>query len=386
MSVTQISIGRFHHFHLARQMERRGLLDCIWTGYPRFKLKDEEGISKEKIRTFPWFHSFYMSRWRLGLEDNLWLKRECAWWARETLDRHVASRINKPTTLIALSGSGLYAGAAAQNAGGEYICDRGSSHIRFQDRILREEYSRWGLEFEGVDPRIMDKEEQEYQLADRITVPSEFVRQSFIKEGVSAHKLFKISYGARMERFNKVADPSEEIFRVLWVGNVSIRKGFFDLLTAFKGLKHPGKELQVVGVVSPEVKSLLSSFPLAGVTFRGLVPNAFLPEMYSKAHVFVLPAIEEGLAMVQGEALACGCPVIATTHTGSEDLFTNGKEGFIVPIRSPELIRNRLQQLADDKALRSEMSEAALLRVKKMGGWNSYGSAFAELLNSFQEV
>ena len=52
--VSIVSIGRFHHFHLARQLEKRSLLNEIWTGYPKFKLKDEDGIPPSKIQTFPW--------------------------------------------------------------------------------------------------------------------------------------------------------------------------------------------------------------------------------------------------------------------------------------------------------------------------------------------
>lgn len=205
-----------------------------------------------------------------------------------------------------------------------------------------------------------------------------------MNKGISGHKLVKVPYGARLDRFKKVADPPKDKFRVLWVGGVSVRKGFFDLLKAFQGLRHRGKELVVVGVVSGEVKRLLSSFALKGITFLGLVPNTALPEIYSTAHVFVLPSIEEGLAMVQGEALACGCPVIATNHTGSEDLFTDGVEGFIVPIHSPEVIRDRLQQLADDPGLRSSMSEAALKQVRDIGGWDSYGDTFASLIKTLK--
>lgn len=385
MKVTQISIGRFHHFHLARQLEMHGLLKCIWTGYPRFKLRDESGIPREKIFTYPWLQSFYMSRWRIGLEGWEWLKKETAWMAHETLDRHVAGQIKEPTTLIALSGSGLCAGKAAKKLGGNYICDRGSSHISFQNQILKEEYKRWRIPFTGVDPRMIEKEEKEYEFADRITIPSEFVRQSFLSKGVPARKLVKISYGARLDRFQKTGECPENKFRVLWVGNVSVRKGFFDLLTAFHKLDHPQKELLVAGPVPAEVKNRLSSFPLEGVTFLGMVPNYSLPNIYSTAHVFVLPSIEEGLAMVQGEALACGCPVIATKHAGAEDLFTDGKEGFIVPIRSPEEICNRLQQLADDPQLRNNMSEAAIRRVKDLKGWNTYGLAFEALISSFKK-
>ena len=382
MNVTQISIGRFHHFHLARQMERLHLLDGIWTGYLRNKLQDESGIPASKINTFPWLHTPYMLSSRFGLDQWAWLDKTWAWYARETLDRYVASRLDHPTVLMALSGMGLHAGRAAQRIGGYFICDRGSSHIRFQDSILRDEYARWGLAFTGVDPRIIDKEENEYEQADRITVPSEFVRRSFISRGIPEAKLAKVVYGARLERFKKVADPAPDQFRVLWVGAVSIRKGFLDLLDAFRRVNHPKKTLTVVGIVTAEIKSLLAGRDLTGVFFCGAVANEQLPRIYSTVHVFVLPSLEEGLAMVQGEALACGCPVIATPNTGSEDLFTDGVEGFIVPVRSPEVISERLQQLADDDQLRAQMADAAQRRVKELKGWDTYGNAFAQLLTT----
>jgi starch synthase len=76
--------------------------------------------------------------------------------------------------------------------------------------------------------------------------------------------------------------------------------------------------------------------------------------------------------MVIDEAMAYGCPVIATTNTGASELITNGVEGLIVPIRSPEVIADRLQQLADQPELRDRMGQAALERVQQLGGWDAY--------------
>ena len=139
----------------------------------------------------------------------------------------------------------------------------------------------------------------------------------------------------------------------------------------------------VIGAVEPEIKELIRNHNLTGVTFAGVIDNSELPVAYSQAHVFLIASLEEGLAMVQGEALACGCPVIATTNTGAEDLITDGKEGFIVPIRSSQAITDRLQQLADEPALRQSMSEAAIQKVKSIGGWDSYGTDFSQL---FKEI
>ncbi|TKK68211.1 glycosyltransferase family 4 protein [Ilyomonas limi] len=382
MNVTQISIGRFHHFHLARQLERHQLLDSIWTGYRKYNLRDETGIDQKKIKTYPWLHTPYMAGARFGITQWHWLKHQWAWLSNQTLDSHVSKHINTPTILMALSGCGLHAGIKAKKIGGYYICDRGSAHIRFQDEILKEEHEKWGLQYQPIDPRVINKEETEYEASDIITVPSEFARKSFIEMGVSANKICKVIYGARLERFKKVAEPSKDIFRVLWVGAVSIQKGFMYALRAFQKVRHPKKEFVVIGHVTSEVKGLLHSDNLTNVIFKGTVANHELPKIYSSAHVFILSSVQEGLAMVQGEALACGCPVIATNHTGGEDLFTDGVEGFIVPIRSVEAIAEKLQLLANDRLLRIKMSEAAIKKVQSLGGWDSYGKSFIKVIQS----
>jgi glycosyltransferase involved in cell wall biosynthesis len=91
-----------------------------------------------------------------------------------------------------------------------------------------------------------------------------------------------------------------------------------------------------------------------------------------------LPSIEEGLALVMAEALACGCPVIATQNTGASDLYGHEREGFIVPIRDAAAITSCLVRLADEPELRARMSSAALDRVKTIGGWEKYGDAYVE--------
>lgn len=379
MDVTQISINRFHHFHLARQLERHGFLNTIYTGYPRFKLADESGIPVHKIRTFPWLQSPYMARTRVGLDQWPWLNRQWAWAAHETLDRYVAHNLNYLTILIALSGSGLHAGRKAQQLGGFHICDRGSSHIRMQALLLMEEFRRYGLSWPGIDPRSIAKEEAEYEQANWISVPSQFCYDSFLEHGVKAEKLLKIPYGARIERFYSEVQPDDkqDEFRILFIGAAGARKGFIDLLNAFERFRHPAKRLLLIGSLAPEAQALLKEKEFPRITVLGSVPNDQLRQHYNQATVFILPSIEEGLGMVIGEAMACGCPVIATTNTGASELITDGVEGFIVPIRSPKIIAERLQQLADQPDLRQQMSQASLARVKLLGGWDAYGDSWA---------
>lgn len=96
----------------------------------------------------------------------------------------------------------------------------------------------------------------------------------------------------------------------------------------------------------------------------------------------MLPSVEEGLALVQAQALACGCPVICTPNTGGEDIFRDGEAGFVVPVRNALAIVDRLERLAGDVRLAQEMRVNAVKTVAGMGGWTAYGDSWAEFLKS----
>lgn len=310
------------------------------------------------------------------------LIRELGWWVMLTLDGYVASHLPDCDVFVGISGSGLRTGWLAQKRGGKYICDRGSSHIRWADRMLTEEFARWGQEFVGIYPRLIEREEAEYAQADLITVPSQFVRRSFVEMGVLADKIKKVPYGSDLSRFAKVAEPAPDSFDVLFVGQVSFRKGIPYLLEAFAKFRHPKKTLTIVGGVLPEIERYLQGKSFENVEFVGAQRHTRLKELMSRSHVMVLPSVEEGLALVQGEAMACGCPIIASENTGAEDLFEDSVEGFIVPIRDPVAITARLERLAQDPALRDAMSARALQRVSRISGWDTYGRDYVAVLEA----
>jgi starch synthase len=138
--------------------------------------------------------------------------------------------------------------------------------------------------------------------------------------------------------------------------------------------------------VQEDLRTVLPNCPQENVEFLGAVPQSRLVELMSTSQALVLPSIEEGLALVQAQALACGCPVICSTNTGGEDLFSDGVEGFIVAIRDPEAITAKLQQLADDPLLQAKMRAAALARVHAIGGWTEYGDRWERLLQNLTAV
>jgi starch synthase len=229
---------------------------------------------------------------------------------------------------------------------------------------------------------IFRRQLEEYDAADAIVAPSSFVKQSFINEGVAAEKIRVVPYGVRKAHFAPVSTPPTDGFRVLFVGSLSIEKGARYLFEAFREFRHPRKELLIVGTVRDEVRPIIASISDASVKFLGHVANTSLREIYSASHVMVLPSVQEGFGMVMAEALACGCPVIASANTGAHDLFEHGREGFIVPIRDPSAICDCLTRLADEPDLRNRMSAAGVKRVETMGGWSRYGNEYVDGLNN----
>jgi glycosyltransferase involved in cell wall biosynthesis len=229
---------------------------------------------------------------------------------------------------------------------------------------------------------IVRREEAIYAAADAITVPSNAARRSFLAHGVAPEKVRVIPYGVRLDKFTPGGARSTETFEVLFAGQISLRKGIPYLLEAFARLRHPRKHLTLAGTVQDDVRQLLAKLPTEHVTFTGSLPQTELAALMARSHVLALASVEEGLALVQGQALACGCPVVATTATGAEDLFTDGVEGFIVPDRDTTALANRLLQLADDRPLQARMSAAALARVKTLGGWDQYGDQWDKLLHT----
>ncbi len=303
-------------------------------------------------------------------------------WNSRSFDAFTRTHIEPCDALIAISGAGLTTGPLVQARGGKFICDRGSTHQRFQDEVMAEEHRRWKLPYTAPADHILAREEAIYAAADAITVPSAVARRSFLQMGLPPEKVHVIPYGVRLDRFQPAAEPPPtDSFEVLFAGQVSLRKGIPYLLEAFAALSHPRKHLTIVGGVLDDLRTILPELPTENVTFAGILPQPELAARMAQSHVLALASVEEGLALVQGQAMACGCPILATTATGAEDLFTDGVEGFIVPDRDAGALARRLQQLADDPGLRARMSAAALARVRHLGGWDHYGELWDELLH-----
>lgn len=380
MKVVLSTPGRFHTFDLARQLHQRGALRTVFSGYPRFKLKGEH-LPDNKIRTWPWLQTPYMavaSRFSAGV------RREWEWQGQRALDAHVARKLPECDVLVALSGGGLQSGLKAQSRGSIYVCDRGSAHIRVQDQLMRSEAERWGFAFEGIDPRVIDMEEQEYAQADAITVPSTFSQRSFAAQGVDPQRVHLLPYGVDVSRFKPDGEPSPGRFDILYAGSMTLNKGVPYLLQAFRSLSHPAKRLWIAGTPDEAFIARMKALRLwpDDVQLLGHLPQDELARRMSRSHVLVLPSMQDGFGMVLSQAMACGCVPVASSHTGAWDAFEDGISGLVFPAGDADALTGKLQALADQPERLQAMREAALQTVQHLGGWQRYGDQAYSLYQS----
>jgi glycosyltransferase involved in cell wall biosynthesis len=378
MQVALSTWSKFHFFELGRRLISEGMLSQIFTNVPHTFLR-KEGLPRAVIESnaFPAILNYGLAR--TGLPCPTSIRHWLAWQADASQIEFVRKRLRECDVFVGLSGSGLSGGTLTQKRGGAYICERASSHILWQKRALEEEYAAFGASPPFFDSRMVEKELEEYSVSDRIVVPSNFVRNSFIEAGIASRKIRVIPYGVDVSKFKmrpEVAATDE--FRVIYVGHISLRKGIPYLIEGFSRMKHPRKKLTLIGAVHSEMQQVLRSLPLENVEFVKPIPKSQLVKYYHRADAFCMASVEEGLAYVIAEAMASGLPVIATETSGASDILVEGVSGFVIAPRDAHVIQDRLEMLASSPEIARRMGNNARNATEALGGWNEHGGAYIE--------
>jgi glycosyltransferase involved in cell wall biosynthesis len=370
VKITISVLGRFWLFYLAKHLQDHNFLAKLITSYPKFEAV-KYGIKPEKIDSLL-IHEIHNRGWRKisQFTESIFNPQYMIF---ELFDRHAARHLGSASDIfMGLSGCCLHSLRRARKLGAKTVLGRGSSHMLYQRALLEEEYGRFGMRKTVVHPKIVERELQEYQEADFISIPSQFVKGTFLQYGVPEEKLIRIPYGVNLTHFYPIP-KEDDTFRVIHCAHLSLRKGVPYLLQAFAELQLKGAELWLIGSVTDEVRPLLSRFASPSIILKGQFPENELYKYLSQGSVFCLASIEEGLAMVQPMAMACGLPVICTTNTGGADIVRDGRDGFIVPIRDVAALKEKIRYLYENPDVCKAMGESARRRVQTGFSWGDYG-------------
>lgn len=158
---------------------------------------------------------------------------------------------------------------------------------------------------------------------------------------------------------------------VLGVGSLIRRKGFHHLLAAVA----PMEELRVVLVgEGPERRRLARRLPAGRLIFLGGLPQEKLARVYQAADVLVLPSSREGWPNVVTEALACGCPVVASATWGIPEILTDPKLARLVPVGNESALAAGIQSI-----LATPPDRAAVRAFAERYSWQPVIRMLAEL-------
>jgi glycosyltransferase involved in cell wall biosynthesis len=310
----------------------------------------EPGLNQAKIINFPKFGYQYAQKLRNAKGEEL---SSIFIWASQEFSRKILERgLGDANVIYGFNGASLELFQYAKQKGIKCILDQTLAERSLLHKLLLEEENIWQswsnspFTVSDADVELAQREQHEQDLADHIICGSQFVKDSLIGRGVDENKISIVSLG-RIKESQAFQDISQRSIpkergdglRILFAGEVGLRKGIPYLLEALKQLK--GKipfTCKIAGGIGIQTQQIAEYSDVCD--FLGRVPRSQMLELYRWADVFVLPSICEGSAMVTYEALNWGLPVITTHNSGS--IIRDSIDGYIVPIRCTNSITDQL--------------------------------------------
>lgn len=231
-------------------------------------------------------------------------------------------------------------------------------------------------------------------LAHSVIANSRFTERQILRDCPGVRSRTRVIYNGKDWSSYGVAHEAgqEGVFRVLYLGRLSPRKGTDVAVRAVSLLRETGVDarLTLAGAVFPgyewyerDLKTLAVELGLdAGVlTFTGFVSRT--QELFSTADALVVPSRAEPFGTVAAEGLAAGVPVVVSDVQGLVEIITDGEDGLVVPPDHPDALASALRTLVDDPQAGAALVEKGRRSVHERFSRERYRAAIA---NEIQRV
>ncbi len=355
---------------------------------------------RQQVWTHPWREMARLVFTKIGLQRCL--RHETGWASIDGVyrdfDKAVASRLQRTakqkriSLVYAYEDGALATFRQAKALGLTCVYDLPIAYWETARRLLIEESLRlpaWAPTLKGGiqdSPEKLERKTQELELADIVVGPGSFVEGS-LPAWAKEKKIVMVPFGspepAKGEKEVRQTGFKKPL-RVLFAGSMSQRKGLGDLFAAMHLLNRSDIELVVMG--SPEAPMEFYRKEYPGFIYEPGRPNQQVLALMQTCDVFCLPSIVEGRALVMQEAMSQGLPLIITPNTGGEDLIKqDNSTGFLVPIRSPEMIAENLHWMLENRAATMEMGKKAKQYAAEYT-WKKYGDSIINAIKDYNYV
>ena len=269
--------------------------------------------------------------------------------------------------------------SAAKKLGLKTIYDLPTGYWRASKELFEEERAREPL-WSQLLPVLRDTEvklgrkERELELADVVITASGFTKHTLDMFPGKLPPVVTVPYGAPEPLGRKMEASRDGKLKCLFVGTLSQQKGLSYMFEALRMVDVP-VEMTVVGRPGRADFQPLNE-ALSKVNYIPSLPNAKILELMHRQDVLLFPTLFDGFGLVMLEAMSRGCVVVATPNCGASDILTDGEDGFIVPIRDPQAIAEKLELLYRDRDRLVLMSRAASTKAGKLT-WSAYRQTIA---------
>ena len=364
IKVNVLSPGRFHLLDLSRELDKQGF-DVKFYSFVPTKRAMSFGLPRRCSVSL-----VYVLAPFLALEKVI-IKRHWATRIRRGVqDVLTGLFMRRSDVVIMVNESFVYAIKRAKKRGALIIQERGNKHILEQRRVLEAMPSMKGKK--PVPDDNVRRELEIYKIADYISVGAQHVKDSFLERGFADERVFVDNYGVNVSMFKPVKN-AERKYDVIMVGGWGYRKGC-DLIV--EAIRRTGLEFIHVG---PLVDC---PFPQEEhFTHVDPVDEKRLIDYYSQAKIFLLPSREEGLALVQVQAIACNLPLIGSRDSGALDLKKLVKYPDYITIVKDYTVDAVVDAIHEALANYKRLDKVYAGDAMENLTWEAYGKRYAAFLH-----
>ncbi len=375
--------GLLSRFFTTLSYQNSGLIEVLPPPLKSELLRRTFPAPSEKIDSRPWREAVRLLSMRLHLEGLV--RHETGWASLDavyrSLDISVSTYLKKTQPgnvrgVYCYEDGALRSFQVAKSMGLKCFYDLPIAYWETSRKLLAEEAQRLP-EWEPTLAATRDSNEkfarktEELSLADTVFCPSQFVFDSLPAAAREKKSCVVSEYGspALPEITSSAIARKNDKLRLLFAGGMTQRKGLADVFAAMKLLGRKDVELVVMGAAVLPMDFYRRQF--SDFTYEAPRPHNEVLRLMTSCHALILPSIVEGRALVQQEAMACGLPIIVTPNAGGQDLIEEGNTGFLVPIRSPEALAEKINWLADNISSIEDMGSNARRKAAEIT-WQRY--------------
>jgi glycosyltransferase involved in cell wall biosynthesis len=235
----------------------------------------------------------------------------------------------------------------------------------------------------AFNPKRLAREEQEYELADRLACPSQFVAKTFLDRGFSSGRIAMHQYGYEPSKFSLPPPAQHDVgrpFAAAFVGRCEPRKGLHIALRAWLASAASTQgTFYICGDFFPGYRQMLSDM-LRHPSVKVIGFTAGVEEVLRQSDVLILPSVEEGSALVTYEARACGCVLLVSDATGAR--CTHLADSLVHPAGDVATLTTHLNMILAEHGLLDRLRTSSLAGLPDL----AWSAAAKQLYRVYEEL